>query len=277
MSQGIPLATPYPWAPNETQISHPVSRKRKGSSLLVLNQALEDTSTSKRAKEILQNLLGDDLPKGTTNETCRLATVSLGKEPAQPLQTICPSSQLDDDKLLQMAREGCFSLLGSILRVIRESPSPVTTKHILRTCSLAMRPGDVPPQMDAKEMILAALHFLSSNHKSDYWELPLIRPTQEDNDLEKHSYEPVGSPTESQVQWLEIAFLKAPDNYLAREKYCPRLKQDEEGPLFLKGTLPTSATAKSVPTKRRSPASKQADTSSRVTLSTEIVTAVIDH
>lgn len=268
MSQRILLATPYPWAPNEKQISHPVSRKRKGSGLLVLNQALEDTSTSKRAKEILQNLLGDDLTEGMTKGTRRLATVSLATEPAQPLETIDPSSPLEDDKLLQMAGEGWFSLLGSILRVIRESPSPVTTKHILRTCSLAVRPGDVPPQMDAKEMILAALHFLSSNHKSDHWELPLICPIQEDNDLEKHSYEPVGSSTESQVQWLETAFLKAPDKYLAREKYCPRLKQDEEGPLLLKGTLPTSATPKPVALKRRSPASKQAETSSTVTLST---------
>lgn len=270
MSQRIPLATPYPWAPNEKQISHSVSRKRKGSGLLVLNQALEDTSISKQVKEILQNLLGDDLTKGTTNETRRLATVSLAKKPVQPLQTIDPSSQLEDDKLLQRSWGGRFSLLGSILRVIRESPPPVMTKHILRTCSLAVRPGDVPPQMDAKEMILAALHFLSSNHKSDHWELPLICPIQEDNDLEKHSYEPVGSSTESQLQWLETAFLKSADNYryLAREKYCPRLKQEEEGPLLLKGTFPTSATPKSAATKRRSPASKQAETSATVTLST---------
>jgi hypothetical protein len=271
MSQGIPLATPYPWAPSEKQITHPVSRKRKGSGLLVLNQALQDTCTSKRAKNILQSLLGGTVTTGGANDdTYRLATVSLlTNESAPPLQTIDPSSQLQDETLLEMAQNGRFSLLGSILRVITESPTtPVSTKHILRTCSLAVRPGDVPPQMDAKEMILAALFFLSSTHRSEHWELPLILPTNVDVDLEKRSYEPVEfSPSESQLQWLETAFLKSPGDFMGREKYCPRLKRDEEVQLLLKGTLPTSATPKSAGTKRRSTASKQA-ASAAATLST---------
>lgn len=264
MSQDIPLATPYPWAPGEKQITYAVSsRKRKGSGQLVLDRALHDTFTSKRAKIILQNLLGGTVTTGgaTNDETLRLASFSLlSNEPVPPLQTIDPSSQLQDDTLLKMAQNGRLSLLGSILRVITESPStPVSTKHILRTCSLAVRPGDVPPQMDAKEMILAALFFLSSTHQGEHWELPLISPTNVDVDLEKRSYEPVKfSPSDSQLQWLETAFLKSPGDFLGRERYCPRLKYDEESQLMLKGTLPMSATQKSAGTKRRSPVSKRA-------------------
>lgn len=177
-----------------------------------------------------------------------------------PLQTIDPSSQLQDEALLKMAQNGRLSLLGSILRVITEYPTPpVSTKHILQTCSLAVRPGDVPPQMDAKEMMLAALFFLSSTHQSEHWELPLILPTNSDVDLEKRSYEPVEfSPSESQLQWLETAFLKSSGEFLGRERYCPRLKHNEESQLLLKGTFPTSATQKSAGAKRRSPASKKA-------------------
>ena len=253
MEVRIPTVAAYPWAPNEQQISCQESRKRKGSGYSVLEQALIDSRTSERATEILTGLLGNDIVGATTDDSNLLPTTSLPlkKQIVQPLETVNPNAPLDDNKALSLAQGGRLSLLGSIIRVVRESIStPVSTKQILTTCLLAVRPGDVPGEMDAREMVLAALLFLSSTHKSDYWTLPLIRPT-ENEDLENCTYEVVETPTDSQLQWLETAFLSSPDRYLAREKFCPRLKNKDEGPLLLKGTIPASATPNTPAAKRR--------------------------
>ena len=143
---------------------------------------------------------------------------------------------MEDDQILKLAKEGQLSLLGSIIRVVRESIStPVSTEQVLKTCILAVRPADVPAPFDAQDMIFAALLFLSSTQSSEYWTLPLIRPTRQNVELEKQSYELVQSPTEQQLQWLETAFLSSTDKFLAREKYCPRLSENETRHVITKG------------------------------------------
>lgn len=272
--QKVPLATPYPWAPNEPQIfamahsSTSTHCKRKGSGVIAVYRYLEDENTSKRAKETLSQLMGEELAEQTPTqkkETLGFATESLAQEPDEPFpQAIDPSASppLSDDTILRMAQLGKLSLLGSILRVVRDSPSslPVTTRQILKTCGLAVPPGNVPANLDAKEIVLAALYFLSTSHKSEQWTLPLIRSVHEDNDLEKRTYEACDEkyPSKSQLQWLEIAFWTSTDKYTPREKYCPRhLSPEEQGALLLKGTVPVSASAKSTGTKRKSQTAKR--------------------
>lgn len=252
----IAEASAYPWAPDEKQISFQETRKRKGSGVAVLHQTLNDSTTNKRVQEILKNLLGDEevVVEDTINESARLATTSLTKPlSSQPaLETIDPNVPIDDEQILRLTQEGRLSLLGSIVRVVGESvATPVFTSKVLSSCILAVRPGDVPGHLDAKDMVLAALLFLSSTHKSEHWTLPLIRPTQENVELERRSYELVQSPTESQLQWLETAFLSSTDKFLPRDKYCPRLADDEEGPLLRKGVIPPSAIPKTPAAKRK--------------------------
>jgi len=249
----IATAAAYPWAPNEQQIAAPLTRKRKASGIAVLHQALNDSRTSDRAKEILMDLLGGDFTEDTTNETRFLATTALTKQSTRAPVTINPNAPMSDEQIIGMAQEGQLSLLGSVVRVIGESTkTPVSTKQVLKTCILAVPPGDIPGDMDAKDMVIAALLFLSSTQTSDYWNLPLIRPTQEEDvDLEQRTYELVESPTASQLQWLDTAFLSSTDEFLAREKFCPRLAPNEEDPLLRKGIIPARAMPMTAAAKRK--------------------------
>jgi len=146
--------------------------------------------------------------------------------------------------------------------------SSVSTRHLLRTCCLAIRPGDVPPHMDCKEMLMAALHFLSccsdsasaeypsqSVAKEILLDLPLIQAIQEDIDLEKRLYEkhiPEGKKSWSlsdpdfrrKLRCLERVFMSSSSpsrSYLGRERTCPRLSKEDEKPLVFKGTVPAAA------------------------------------
>ena len=92
---------------------------------------------------------------------------------------------MSDETILQASQAGRISFLGSLLRTIQEAeeqaaatsisavpeeiasssgtvPVPVTAHHCIKTCCLSVLPAAVPAHMDAKEMVLAALHFLSS-------------------------------------------------------------------------------------------------------------------
>ena len=39
----------------------------------------------------------------------------------------------------------------------------VSTKKLIRNCALSIQPGFAPAALDAKEIVMAALHFLSSS------------------------------------------------------------------------------------------------------------------
>mmetsp|Transcript_20627 Transcript_20627/g.37491 ORF Transcript_20627/g.37491 Transcript_20627/m.37491 type:complete len:276 (+) Transcript_20627:82-909(+) len=252
----IAEASPYSWAflYEEQLISVPDSCHQKGSGFAILQQALDDSTTSERAKEILKDLLGNkNVSDGTYDESSRLATTQLISLPTRSqLETLNPNEPMDDENIVQMAKEGHLSLLGSIVRVVRESIStPVSTEQVLKTCTLAIRPADVPAPFNSQDMIIAALVFLSSTHSSEYWTLPLIRPTQQHVELEKQSYELVQTPTEQQLQWLETAFLSSADKFLAREKFCPRLEESEQDMLLRKGVIPPSAMPQTAAAKRK--------------------------
>jgi hypothetical protein len=111
-----------------------------------------------------------------------LGFLSAGTEPAEkplPRQTVldlsAPSTDsLNHDQILARALSHDLSLIGSILRVVEEEQKsiqaneldqliPVKTQTILRMCVLAVPPAYVPAHMDGKEMVMAALLFLSSS------------------------------------------------------------------------------------------------------------------
>lgn len=247
-------AAAYPWGIEEHQLSPSDTRKRRGSGYAVVEQALKDSSTSNRAKEILRNLVDmNDFAEETTDDSSLLATTALTKQSSSsPLVAINPNAPFPEEEILQMAQDGQISLLGSIVRVIQESiVTPVSTKDVLKSCVLGVCPGSIPAYMDAKDMVVAALLFLSSTHKNEYWDLPLIRPIDDTIDLEKRTYELVQSPTESQIQWLEAAFVSSADKYVAREKFCPRLEPNDEAPLLFKGIIPAVAMPQTAAAKRK--------------------------
>jgi hypothetical protein len=145
----------------------------------------------------------------------------------------------------------------------------VTTKHLIRSCALTLSPGDVPGALDAKEMVMAALYFLSSRWEprrvgkssfARFPSLPLIRLVEAVGDLEKRSYIPqyewwkvVSSPSTftQQVLRLEQVFLTSQSSwkFVPRIKFSPPLSlsglsPNEEAVFFLKGSIPASVTGK---------------------------------
>ena len=262
MNRDLPYATPYPWRDEEMDETHRVAleslRKRRhlGSGFAFLQkQALGKRSrTHPAAKSILVNLLkehdieyrGWEENAGTEVQESFGSRLLAARREAVDLQ-------MGDDDVLDLAREGKISLLASLLKVIEQSDSPVAAKHLIKTCCLTPRPGDVPGAMDARDMVLAALHFLASPldvKSQQFASLPLIRSTQEVGDLEKRSYERYGdwklSDILGKVLRLDQAFMSSPHSWkwLSREKFCPRLSSKDELSFFLKGSIPASATGK---------------------------------
>ena len=92
-------------------------------------------------------------------------------------------SAVDDSEVLRQAREGKLSLFLSLLKVIDQQhrehlsgegnetadndsckkDAAVSNRQLLRSCALTVQPGLVPGALDAKEVVMAALHFLSSS------------------------------------------------------------------------------------------------------------------
>lgn len=164
--------------------------------------------------------------------------------------------ETNDSEILKRAKAGEVSLFLTILKIISDSPaSPVATKALFKTCCLAVRPGDVPGSMDAKEMVMAALQFLSgdcSTNSDDLVALPLIRPVQELADLERRTFHMYGDwslldeDLREKVLRLEQIFVSSPSSWkwLKRELYSPRLSSKDETAFFLKGAIPASAAGK---------------------------------
>lgn len=134
-------------------------------------------------------------------------------------------SNMSDERIMQLAQRGELSFLASILKIMEEeiyenthvmggsnhkksasSANSVTTKFLIKSCCLAISPARVPAACDAKEMVMAALYFLSCpeflpdyenkgrdrSTKDLYPRLPLIQQAQQQPmaDLEKRSYQP---------------------------------------------------------------------------------------
>lgn len=273
--KNIPLATPYPWGPNEEEdaAQQPVSKKKQalGSGYAALHSCLENPKVSNRSKAILEGLLSRDGKLPSKDGSTAVDTTTWNNLDTDCSRIPATASQTHDE-LVEMAQQGGggnkISLFLSLLKVVEESSSqqPVSTRHLLRTCSLTVNPGEVPPHMDCKEMVLGALHFLSSkfdlkgeessNHEdvagqrlveTRLTKLPLIRAVQEVEDLEKRSFEKHGEWSLSSKEFcnkvltLEKVFGTsscAPYKCLGRQRFCPRgLPADQEKLLMLKGTL----------------------------------------
>ena len=258
----IPFATPFPWdnASMKEAQKHAIEGLRKrpfvGSGLAALRKnAFGPTSTmGDLSKNILMNLLHQHgIDRRNEEEDFETEADELYGASLSKLRREANLPDRPEEKVLELAREGRLSLFASILKVIEEGESPLTTKTLIKKSCLTTRPGDVPGSLDGKEMVLAALHFLSSNFeaKSEHLiNLPLIHSIQEVADLEKKSYEKAGDwkldDIKENVLRLEQVFLTSPTawKWLRRETFSPRLSQEEETAFFFKGAIPASASAK---------------------------------
>jgi len=246
----LPAATPYPWGLNDYQIFESKGRKRKGTGIAFLQFTLQNGKVSKGAAKILTELL-PDLADKTANDFCpNMSTALLGKYIPTPIHSAQP-----EDEILRLASEGNVSLFASLLKIIdNASPAAVLNKTMMRSCVLSIRPGSVPANMDAKDMVMAALFFLSRDNPSnskEFLDLPLIRPVVSTEDLEKRSYEKVGTWNIStdfliKVGALEIAFMESAASWqdLPRDRMLPCIPYDDERILLYKGNVPSSATPK---------------------------------
>lgn len=290
----LPLATPYPWAQDDYELTlhhEPKRRKQVGSGMLYIKRLLQDddspyeeaTVLSAPAKAILKQILTQHTkkPKPVDAEDDDSSDESDDEEEE--------SDDDDDDEETKRLRRrlpgprlwtsGLESqgtgLFYNILEVMeQEHPLNVTTRHILRTCALKLPAGAPPGSMDAKEFVCCALHFLSSDWESpdpsQLPSLPLIRSTTAPGnarDLEKRSYEKASDWTLDDLPLgeLERLFLDSPSSaaqlqWISRVRFCPRSADGAgmaESTILLKGTIPARMTKSSkttAPKKRKSAA-----------------------
>jgi hypothetical protein len=324
----IPNATLYPWAPSERLLSlqpHKLITSTSKSTTPIntytstgfsylqheLNFNKSPSQISETAKSLLSNLL-DEHNIELSQEHSDAALQQHAPPAKKQKMLVTVSEDMSDDTVLQMAAAGELSFFGSLLATIEHGgdahgPDAVavavavavasdsgkttstSTRTLIKTCSLAVPPASAPATMDCKEMVMAALHFLSSVPTADVDAdagmdtqtdvlgsanathnllrlLPLIRPQQMTPDLEKRSYQKVGdwkltgdaeSEFQSQVAALEQVFLYGSNSkdyvWLNRERFCPRLATGEDL-LLLKGNPPVHATGKpkkATPVQRR--------------------------
>ena len=277
MSEDIPYATPYPWDNKSMEQSQKSGNRnlRKevyvGSGFAALRKnALGPNSTlGSEAKNLLlavlqrQNVkLGSIGSTANNNSNAEFDNTTqvdnLYGSAWAPLNKEANTPGTADDVVLQSARNGKFSIFASILKLIEtEEHPPVPTKHIIRHCCLTIRPGDIPGSIDAKEMILASLSFLSSQFTpggstDQLLNFPLISAVQDTADLERRTYNKVGDwklqDINDKLQKLEAIFIASSPKsakWLRREAFCPfHLSTKEEITFCLKGVIPPSASAK---------------------------------
>jgi len=183
-------------------------------------------------------------------------------KPKSPVTTVIDST-MSDETVLHLAAHGQISFLGSILAVIDRYSlgCSVSSKHIIKECALTVNPSRTPGLLDAREMVLAALHFLSQTYQPSGVDgdddndsdaamisLPLIRPLSITGDLERRSYEKAGAAWHlddrmlTQVAALEEHFYASETDYrwISRDKFLPvaLLAAPDLDDFYLKGTLP---------------------------------------
>lgn len=304
MSEKIPYATPYPWdnptLEEDQRLANQKLRKRPfvGSGLAALQKSAfgPNSTMCTDAQSLLRNLLHQhsveiDLSVAENSTTdivfgCTVADPDIQSKSAADVHA-------NDADIQRRAKAGEISLFLSILKIIDENPSgPVATKEFFKTCCLAVRPGDVPGSMDAKEMVMAALQFLSREsiaNSLDLASLPLIRPLQELADLERRTFHKHGNwmldtRFKEKVLRLEQIFVSSPHSWkwLKREFLSPRLSTMEESAFFLRGAIPATLAgkkaSKETPARKRkiSSPSTQSNTPCNTITNYEASTDVLD-
>jgi len=269
----LPMATPYIWPDgehdddDEEEVCEPPAASTASRSpgfAFLQAQMLKSDGMSDAAKRTLMKMLQEqNVELRGPAKTAKAATSS-------PVTTVIDST-MDDETVLHLAANGQISFLGSILAIIDKHPlNSVSSKHIIKEVALTVNPSRTPGLLDAREMVLAALHFLSqtftpsSDEDEDIVALPLIRPLSITGDLERRSYEKI-VPWELDeiiqgVAALEERFYSSEADYpwLSREKFLPpslRSAPDLDG-FLLKGTLPEQL-QKHLPTKGGKAGTKQ--------------------
>jgi hypothetical protein len=259
MSDDIPYAQPFPWTEESQGSATRSLRKRKfvGSGLALLRKESlgSESKLGNVAKNILMNLFhqhGIELDGEMESDENKFKGIGLSN-PA--LRVLSPTGKTEHAIVLE-TESGNRSLFIGMLKAITESSTgTISTRQILGKVCLLLQPGSLPGIMDSKDIVLAALHFLSSNDetKSDLvLRLPLIRPLQAYGDLEKRAFEKVGDwkleDIKGKILRMEEVFLSSPSSWKwqKRESLSLRLSQEDEESFFMKGTVPLCATAKKV-------------------------------
>lgn len=248
--ENLPTANPYPWGPYDDKISESKGRKRKGTGVAFLQSTLQKGQVSNGAARILKMLLPEIADKAENTVYPTMSTNLLGRIIPVPSHSAQP-----EDEILRLAKDGKISLFASLLKLIDDvSPAAVPNKTMVRSCVLTIRPGSIPASMDAKDVVMAALYFLSrDNHSSsdELLDLPLIQPLGATDDLEKRSYEKVGSWNLSEdflteIGILETVFMESAASWhdLPRDRMLPTIPKEDERLLLYKGNVPSSATPK---------------------------------
>ncbi|MGK3745689.1 MAG: hypothetical protein ACI8RD_007965 [Bacillariaceae sp.] len=267
MSDDIPYAHPFPWGDStivERQRSTTRSlRKRKfvGSGLAVLRRDMgSESKIGNLSKNILMNLFhqhGIEVDGELESDANKFKGLGLSKGSLH-MQT--HTSSTDDNPLKLQAENRSFFV--PLLKVVIESvDSPISTRHILKKICLLLQPGTLPGNMDSKDMVLAALHFLSSKSetKSDnLLRLPLIRSEKAYGDLERRNFVKVGDwkleDIEEKLLKMEELFLSSPSSWkwLKRDSFSLslRLSKADEEAFFMKGTVPLSVKGEGVRKRR---------------------------
>jgi hypothetical protein len=195
----IPNATPYPWAPSERLLSlqpHKLitstsestsvnTHTSTGFSYLQHEFLLNKLSSqiSETAKSLLSTLLDEHNVKLSQDHND--ASLQQHAPPAKKQKMLVTvTADMSDEAALQMAAAGELSFFGSLLATIEhggdthgadrgadavasDSIPSTSTRTLIKMCSLAVPPGSAPASMDCKEMVMAALHFLSSVPTAD--------------------------------------------------------------------------------------------------------------
>ena len=271
-------ASPFDWGDDERELAHPKSieklkgRPYIGSGFAALQQQLLDPQSdmTESAKGILKSLLKKNSVKLDGDIQYKKHHEAYEGFVRPLKRSKLPKSVTADEDVLEMARQGKLSVFACLLDAVESSSQPVPTKTLLRKCCLTIKPSDMPGNVDCKDYLLGALHFLSSRFESSsedrYPSLPLIYPIQLTGDVEKRNYEKVGDwkleDIHDKVLRLEQLFISSPHSWkwLRRESFAPRgLPEEEENDFFFRGAIPERATAKKVETgrKRKAPAASK--------------------
>ena len=259
MGDSKALATPYQWGNQEMEMATKsanelITKHFVGSGFTSLRKGMDSPQMGNLAKTYLKSLLEKhDIHLIREKDSIKRDIDELygGSVYQQRVPLKVGSS---DEEILELARDGKLSLFSSLLGYVENSKLPVATKTLLKLYCLAPKPGDLPGAIDTKEMVLAALYFLSStlefSSEEEVPSLPLIRPITPTADLEKRHYEIAGDwklvDIREKVLRLEQIFISSPYSWkwLRRESFCPRLSHKDETSFMLKGVIPPVASAK---------------------------------
>jgi hypothetical protein len=291
MVDRLPIAPPFAWHEhddddnddydgnhqNRSSTSNTAKIKRPSSSSLMIGSGFcylhhgisSNFFSNDGTKQILSGLLqehGIPTQMGTNNSIHRSYPDIRPLKRPRNRPSIILGDDMNEDALLSLSsfskkQEKNVSLLGSLLSILDrdDTGAPISAKILVAKCALTVNPASAPGNLDAREVVLAALQFLSQEYNPhdgssvddmdsiELPNLPLIRPVAILGDLERRNYEKVGDWTLTDILpsifVLEDHFYHCYSDYrfLPREKFLPitnDINEDEKRRLLWKGEVP---------------------------------------